>query len=254
METTTEKAVMLLITGITNFACFPALYVLYHKKMTLQFHIGVFTFVTSFLYHSLESLGWKQLYLRVGRWHMLDNIGSIMCFIILLVYFMDNLHKKDNCYASKNVCNTDINLIMIGGGVTLVMQTKHPWDLENTVCPILLFVGVLVVKLVFWRKPRVNSEYLKKGGLLMLCAVICFVRGLDDETDYLRFWHGCWHCFVGLSSFFLWQSVEKDSPLPGVNVTKFQKQPKFEFWPVLAKVLTFRFFQKTQKKPTYYKA
>ena len=44
----------------------------------------------------------------------------------------------------------------------------------------------------------------------MLLAGACFVKGLDERQDYLRLWHGLWHCFVGLSGFFSWQSIDND--------------------------------------------
>jgi Protein of unknown function (DUF3522). len=51
-----ERKLMLIITGFTNFACFPSLYVLYKKGLYFQFHVGIFTFLTSLMYHSLESV------------------------------------------------------------------------------------------------------------------------------------------------------------------------------------------------------
>ena len=36
-----------------------------------------------------------------------------------------------------------------------------------------------------------------------LClALVCFVKGLDDHNDYLRLWHGCWHAFGAVFSYF----------------------------------------------------
>lgn len=36
----------------------------------------------------------------------------------------------------------------------------------------------------------------------MLAGICFFVRGLDDATDYLRFYHGMWHFCVPLSFYF----------------------------------------------------
>ena len=63
---------------------------------------------------------------------------------------------------------------------------------------------ILFFKTLIRGSGRINKYYLKRGVLLLVAGVVCFVRGLDDETDYLRVWHGLWHCFVGLASFFLW--------------------------------------------------
>mmetsp|Transcript_9287 Transcript_9287/g.13811 ORF Transcript_9287/g.13811 Transcript_9287/m.13811 type:complete len:258 (-) Transcript_9287:282-1055(-) len=249
-ETNFEKFLMLIITGITNFASLPGLYILYHKGMFLHFHIGMFTMATSFLYHSLEAVQWEQLYLNQGGWHKLDNIGSILCFILLMVYWMDNLQKKKgNIYHSKNTCTTDIHLIMGGTALTLTMQAKHPWLIENTVVPILVFLVLLLIKLAVVGTSRLNKRFFFKGMLFMGFGVMCFVRGLDDQTDYLRFWHGCWHCGVGLSSFYLWQSIDKDRELKGFKVAKYKKQKRYKFLPVLKNLVTFRFFTDVPEKP-----
>ena len=44
---------------------------------------------------------------------------------------------------------------------------------------------------------------------LMCISLIFFYKGLDDLNDYLRIWHGLWHVFIGLTSFYLIQIQEK---------------------------------------------
>ena len=61
-----EQIMMFILTGITNFVCFPSMYVAYHKHLYLQFYFGIFTFITSFMYHALDSLGIHYLYLTKG--------------------------------------------------------------------------------------------------------------------------------------------------------------------------------------------
>jgi hypothetical protein len=119
---TAEEFLMLIITGVTNVACIPALYLLYAKRMYFQVYLGIFTFITSFLYHSMESVHIKAFYLNSGGWHRLDNIAAIMCFITLFIYLMDNLQKspKDK-YKSVPFCDTDLMLNMLGLFITLTM-------------------------------------------------------------------------------------------------------------------------------------
>lgn len=236
-----EKAIMLLVTGITNFACFPALYVVYQKGLIYQFYMGLFTFATSFMYHSLESVDWNSFYIDRGTWHKLDNIGSICCFIMLFIYWMDNLSKKNGSYYSKHVSSTDLQLNMTGLFITMLMQANHPWRLQNTLIPIFLFLALFILKICFIRKPRYNSYYVKRGTGLLLVAVFFFIRGLDEHKDYLRINHGMWHCFVGFSSFYLWQSIDKDRSEEG-KIVKCQYQPRFQFWTVIKKLFMMEFF------------
>jgi Protein of unknown function (DUF3522) len=237
-----EKRLMLLITGLTNFSCFPSLYVIYHKGMYFQFHVGVFTFITSFMYHSLESVEWKQFYIETSTWHKLDNIGSITCFIMLFVYWMDNLYYKKGSYYSKHSVPTDLHLNMIGLFLTMLMQAKGPWALENTIYPILLYFILFILKVLFVRRPRFNGYYIKRGACMLFIAIFFFSKGLDENTDYLRINHGMWHCFVGISSFFLWQSIDKDRVISS-EIIKYPNQPRFEIRFVLKKILTLNFFK-----------
>jgi predicted membrane channel-forming protein YqfA (hemolysin III family) len=248
MSKSTEKAIMLLVTGITNIAIFPALYLAFHKQLYFQFYMASFTFACSFLYHSLDSLDIPQLYLTRTQWHRLDNIGTIECFIMLAVYFMDTLEKKSDHYVSKMTTKIDLFLNSCGLFIVMVMQEDKPWDIENTFYPILLFTIVLAVKVVFVRKPRINLYYLSRGALILTSAVVFFVRGLDDNNDYLRINHGMWHCLVSISSFYLWQSVDKDRADPVVKNLALKQQPRFEFGRTLKTILAGKFFEAYKEK------
>lgn len=45
------------------------------------------------------------------------------------------------------------------------------------------------------------------GFIFFGVAIAFFTRGLDDQTDPYRFFHGCWHMFVGISAYFFWNAV-----------------------------------------------
>eukprot|EP00920_Eleutheroschizon_duboscqi_P009214 GHVT01021061.1.p1 GENE.GHVT01021061.1~~GHVT01021061.1.p1 ORF type:complete len:256 (-),score=9.19 GHVT01021061.1:761-1528(-) len=38
-------------------------------------------------------------------------------------------------------------------------------------------------------------------------AIIFFIWGLDDDKDYLRIYHGCWHIFVSLFAYFMCKAL-----------------------------------------------
>ena len=219
---------MSIITGFTNFALVPGLVIPWKLGQPFQFWTGFFTFFTSFMYHYLESID-SKFYMDNGRWHWLDNIGSIMQFIILAITLMDNLDRKpDGSYASVHFSRTDLHLGMIGFIITLIMQFKHPWRLENTLIPILIFFAIMGIKNTFIRRPRIDWYYFNRGFSFMSIAAVFFVLGLDENKDYLRFYHGMWHCFVGISSVYLRQMIPKDQYEKGVD--HYDTQQRYGFW------------------------
>lgn len=60
---------MVLVTAITNLSILPVLVLAMKKGMTLQFYMGTFTMITSFMYHLAESLGADKLFMEESKWH-----------------------------------------------------------------------------------------------------------------------------------------------------------------------------------------
>ena len=81
---------------------------------------------------------------------------------------------------------------------------EHPWKIENTVVPIIVFFILLGLSLVLRGKGKYNYYALKRGWILLSIACVFFYFGLDDDNDYLRIFHGMWHTFGNLASFYLW--------------------------------------------------
>ena len=239
-RTPTDHALMFVMTGLTNFACIPLLFLCYRRKAVFHFYIGFFTFLTSFMYHSLEALGEHSFYLTVSQWHRLDNIGSIMSLVMVVVNFMDNLDKDptSNSYTSPIVARADYHLLYSALLVTLTMQTKHPWDLENTLVPILAAALIGAVKVIFIRGPRIDMRYVKTGVPYFLAAIYCFAKGLDEHSDYLRMHHGCWHLFSSVGIFYLWQSVDKMRPDRKLHISTFETNERFGLLTCLAHLLS----------------
>lgn len=213
-----ERYAMFISTGLTNFLCFPALYVVYKRGMVFGFMIGFFTFFCSLMYHSLDSLEIPQVYITRSEWHKLDNIGSIMSLIYLAVFLMDNIEKVEGKYSSEYEGKTDRALCYFGLFITLLMQTKHPWDIENTVVPVVIFYVALAFKLIFYRRPRIYYDNFNRGCLILGFGFFCFYKGLDDDNDYLRIWHGIWHCCGSTSLFYFYQSLSKNKHLLDLEI------------------------------------
>ena len=98
-----EVCIWVLVTAITNFATFPILSLLYNRQQDFEFIIGLFTLITSFMYHFCESIS-SRVYLSIGEWHRLDNIGSIMCFCMFLslchLYIYIYIYRSSNLFTN----------------------------------------------------------------------------------------------------------------------------------------------------------
>ena len=233
-----EHGLMFVLTGLTNFACFPLLFLSYRRATVFHWYVGFFTFFSSFMYHSQEALGLEEVYLTVSQWHRLDNIGSILAWIMIMVNFMDNLDRDaTGAYVSPVVAKLDYHLLYGGLILTLVMQTKHPWDLENTLVPIIVASVVAGVKVFFIRRPRIDLQYVKLGTPFFVAALYCFAKGLNEHEDYLRIHHGLWHLFGSIGIFYLWQSVDKMRHDPCVAIAKFEEVERFGLLTCLSHML-----------------
>lgn len=191
-----EQFLMVMITGISNFAFTPALFLLIRKKYYFPVFMGAFTEITSFMYHFMESIALKEfLKMDEYQWHKLDNIGSITCFMSLAVHLMDNRNQE---------LDTILNFAALV--INLILQESDPWNLSYTLVPI--FSYFLLIPIIGARRKRpavYNKKMHRLGCLWILPGLVCFYLGLDDFKDYLRFFHGGWHLFVAVSSFFIWQ-------------------------------------------------
>lgn len=102
--------------------------------------------------------------------------------------------------------------------VVLVFQEKNPWDEWNSVLPIVLSFSCLFASFAIRRRvPKYDYKQFMRGLMLLAVGVLCFVRGLDDDHDPFRFFHGCWHAFVGAAAYYNFQVLpvaHKESHLP----------------------------------------
>ncbi len=192
-----EKWIMGVTTGLSNFATLPTLYLMVLYNRHFEFFIGVFTIITSFLYHFTESIEY-DIYMEAGKWHALDNIGSICCFNSLFISMM-------NCHHNQRV-QSNLNLFSIL--FVTFMQAENPWDLFNTIFPILMFGAILIFDYIKNGMPKFNKKMIIKGLSILVIAVSMFVKGLDEHSDYLRIAHSLWHVTIAISTFYLWQVLE----------------------------------------------
>uniref|UniRef100_A0AAV1UBT1 Post-GPI attachment to proteins factor 3 n=1 Tax=Peronospora matthiolae TaxID=2874970 RepID=A0AAV1UBT1_9STRA len=191
MRSSFEVIVMLIVTASTNLCMFPAIYSLFSRQLVFEAFIGTFTMVTSFMYHVCDTIE-GPLWLSEGQWHRLDNIGSIMSFVMWGIHLMDIRHQVLERYMQYFFLS-----------MVLVFQEKDPWNEWNSVIPVASSFAVLLLSFALRRRiPRYNLQQFRRGLMLLLCGIGCFVRGLEDETDPFRIFHGCWHGFVGAAAYY----------------------------------------------------
>ena len=92
-----DMFIWVMVSAMTNITGIPVAYLNYKKGRIFESVIIMFTVITSFMYHLCESLGYKGadgIWLSEGQWHRQDNVGAIMCFIILWIYLCDFKDEK----------------------------------------------------------------------------------------------------------------------------------------------------------------
>ena len=94
-----QKLIWIVVTAVTNFLFIPCTFhsdVLLKKHLVFETVLSAFTLMASFLYHFCESMDYYPdrggrstfsdgAWLGKGRWHRLDNVGAILCFVVLLI-------------------------------------------------------------------------------------------------------------------------------------------------------------------------
>ena len=248
-ELQADRVGMLVATGFTNLAYIPVLFLAYRRKALFHLYVGSFTLLCSSLYHCQEALSFR-LYLSASGWHRLDNVGSIVSWLAVLINCMDNLDWNDRgYYVSPVVAKVDYHLLYASFLSVLLAQTKDPWGKLHSFLPIALITVIFLLKVVFVRFPRVDWTYFRLSIPWLCGAAYFFVRGLDNNTDYLRGNHGMWHVCAGVSIFYLWQSIDKTKAIPGVNIGKFEKTEKLGLISCLIHLISFGYIPATRVKP-----
>ncbi len=94
--------------------------------------------------------------------------------------------------------------------VTIFCMKIGPWNPICTLIPLALPLITLVGKVLYTRRlPEMHKVQLGTAFIALGCAVVCFIKGLDDANDYLRLWHGFWHVFSAVFIFFSIKSNSK---------------------------------------------
>lgn len=161
-------------------------------------------------YHIGDSLKKKYGYVRIlgmndGNWHRLDNVFAILGFQALFF----RLFIRDSRDLDHNQRDIVELIRWCFLAFTLWCQECSPWDVKMTIIPIVAALIFVVIWYIAYPEKRVRfyRKRLIAGIISMIIAIVFFVRGLDDERDWLRLNHGLWHAFGGLGVGLMCMSV-----------------------------------------------
>jgi Protein of unknown function (DUF3522) len=193
----TECVLSYVVQVSTHLCLLPGVWVCWRKKERELFVLSLCTLFVSFMYHIAEVINnhhcfvkystHKKLLLGMtdGQWHRLDNVFAILSIQYLCVFLSDLAEWKHG-----------VGLLCMA--FTFWCQEIGPWKLVYTMLPVtfplvfLLFRGVV-------GNVRMSRKSLWVGLVALVPAGICFAKGLDDDRDYLRIWHGGWHVFANIA-------------------------------------------------------
>ena len=196
--TISERIIMGTINSLSNLAILPTILLIFHQKDIFSYYIGYFSMIVSIMYHFCESLD-VVIILEQLKWHELDNIGAIYSFSQMTL----PLTKKNKDLNYKNTKNYIFFFFL------LFIQQRGPWELINTILPLILDFSYAFFLMIKYGKPNYNKSTLHQACFFMLISLFFFYKGLDDLNDYLRIWHAIWHFFVGITSFYFMQIQEE---------------------------------------------
>ena len=91
--------------------------------------------------------------------------------------------------------------------IGLFFQELNPWNVLCTITPVVL----AFLYYLWWyynRAPKGHSQRFRTRPFRLAlvassCAVVCFVKGLDEHNDPARFFHGLWHVANACSASLL---------------------------------------------------
>eukprot|EP00922_Rhytidocystis_sp_ex-Travisia-forbesii_P069596 GHVS01103928.1.p1 GENE.GHVS01103928.1~~GHVS01103928.1.p1 ORF type:complete len:267 (+),score=34.26 GHVS01103928.1:73-873(+) len=207
-QNATEAAIQLVTTGLTNVFMFLPVYKSIQTCNYVEGTLGLFACLTSSMYHILQTLEPVMMPMdpetdeRVAlrflggnslEWHQADNIFGISSFCMVVLQAAQVDHPLWALW---------LRLFIFCFNATA--QCLCPWDERYTVYPILATLVLVILYLFYQRKmPNLLWDHFFYACVFLVGAVFTFVKGLDDNNDPGRFWHGGWHFFGSLFGYYI---------------------------------------------------
>ena len=158
------------------------IYICVSRSYWLELGTTIFIFICATMYHITDALHNTILFDEI-TWHKLDTISAILVIFSYIARMLE-LDFVKRCYINF------ISLLYI-----IYVQYYDPWNIHNTISPIIVALSILVYKIIFYT-PKVNIMLLILLIIFLVLAAYTFKKGLADE-DFkgLRIWHSIWHIF-----------------------------------------------------------
>ena len=200
---------------VTNVAFLIPVWMLRKRRRPADVAAGIGVVVTSTLYHACESLGIEILGMNAGNWHRLDNVFSIFASFTLALLIAGPAAGE--------------SLRWLGIVIALVCQERHPWHLACVLGPVLFIDGLAFLSLRWApssHRRRLRSPSFVLASLVQGIAVACFVRGLDEDHDPYRRFHGLSHLAHAASAALFIHALD---PLPASSSSLGSSEEEIDF-------------------------
>lgn len=204
-----QKLLISFINSISSLAMLPSIFLLKYQKKTFSYIIGYFSLIINIMYHFSESLE-ISIFLDNFKWHELNNITGVYCFIQILIPLTKFHHDIDNL-SKKNY------FIFF---IILLFQQRGPWDIENIVIPVVVDFLIEIYIIIKYGLPDFNTSIFLNGIIFLIISIFCFYKGSNASNDYLRIWHSLWQFFASITSFFIFQ-IQQNEYIGIIQIIKY---------------------------------
>ena len=201
-----RDTVLEFLNGVaTNLLFLLPLRMLHARRRTADTCACLGLIITSSAYHYCDVFRIKLLGMNAGNWHRLDNIFAIVTPVAVVPLLMGRARTPQH---QRDIDFVRSSSLFIG----LFFQELNPWNVLCTITPVVL----AFLYYVWWwhnRAPkghaaRFRTRPFRLALVASCCAVVCFVKGLDEHNDPARFFHGCWHIANAASASLLLAALD----------------------------------------------
>lgn len=183
-------ALEFVVVVLSNAFLLVPLWMLARRHRTVDVVFGAALIVSSTLYHACDTLQ-VDILMTAGNWHRLDNLFVLLSYTTLGALV---LGPCDVFRATTTV-------------VAIFFQELHPWHIACMALPLGYAFGFV------WlcKTRRVVDRGFVTALFVQCLSLCCFVRGLREDDDPYRVFHGCWHILNAAAAALFINALEPSS-------------------------------------------
>jgi hypothetical protein len=72
---------MLTCTVFSGYPAYLCTRLIYSHNLLPQYYLSILGFISSSMYHGLESLQIQEVLLKESEWHQVDNVGAVIAVV-----------------------------------------------------------------------------------------------------------------------------------------------------------------------------